>query len=1030
MIEKILSKKVLLNVILFGVIFGGIMAYLGIGKLEDAEIQVRQAVIVTPYPGATAYEVELEVTDVLEKAIQKLENIESIKSSSFNGYSQITVEIEPVIASKRLPQIWDHLRRKINDVKSSLPSGASDPIVNDDFGDVYGIFVTVTGEGYKYKEFYNYVDLLRREFLEVEGVKRVEMFGDQTELIELVFSTEKFAELNINPFIIVQTLNDEGQVIDPGSVKSGIDRIDLRIGQKFSSIEDIANTIIQVPDGGSFRLGDIVEIKRSFYEPKSTGLTYDGERAISLALSMESGVNVITVGEKFDEKLAELKPLLPAGIEVHSVFSQPERVAYSIRGFIINLLESVVIVIVVLLFAMGIRSGLLIASGLLFTILATFIFMNGLGMELQRVSLAAIIVSMGMLVDNAIVIADGIIIDLKRGVKRERAFTSIVRKTALPLLGATVIAILAFLPLGLSPGAMGEYLGSLYRVLAISLLLSWVFAMIQTPYMASLFYKKRKPGSKKSANKDPFDNTFYHKFRDLIQWSLSHKILFIVTSLVILVASLASFKFVRFEFMPALDYNQFVIEYKLPKGSELTNVEKDLNEITSEIVKWDDIQGVTQSIGSTPARYTLLRPVSTGGSNYGELIIDVEDYETTLVVGEQIVKYIKEHYPQAETRKRVYGPVFTDYEIEAQFSGPDPDVLHDLANQAKAIMIDEPTAINVTDNWRNKVKVLVPEYSVEKARKLGISRSDVSNAMVIASEGMIVGVMQEGNTSLPIKLRLKNSIVDNVEKLPSIPVWGMYSKNSVPLAQLTDDVEIKWEDSEVFRYDGQRAILAQCDPAPGVLTSEVEKAIKSKIDAIELPMGYSLEWKGMSEGSNDAQGYLFANLPLALVLMLFIVIALFNNLKQAVIIFAIFPYAFVGIVFGFLSMGETFTFLGIIGALGLIGMMIKNSIVLLDEINQNIKEGIDSLNAIVNAAISRMRPVFMASATTILGMTPLLLDVMFKSLAITIIFGLLIGTVITLLVVPVMYAVIFKVDTSAFSKKNRKQLAYNENNEK
>ncbi|MEM1136172.1 MAG: efflux RND transporter permease subunit [Bacteroidota bacterium] len=1016
MLNKLLKQKALLNTLLVGVVMGVLFSYLKLGKLEDAEIAIKSAVVITLYPGATAHEVELEVTDVLEKAIQKMENIDEIESRSMPGFSEITVNINERVPTRKMPQVWDFLRRKVNDTKGNLPSGAQEPIVNDDFGDVYGIFVAVTGEGYEYKELYDYVDLIRRELLEIEGIKRGEFFGTQIEAVDINISAEKLAGMSINPLTIVNAMYDHGEVVNPGSIISGTERIRLRVGNKYGSIDQIEDILVQVPDGGSFKLDDIADIQRTFYEPIQEGLTYNGKRAISLALSMESGVNVITVGEKFDKKLKELEKQLPAGIEVNSVFSQPDRVKYSIKGFVVNLVESVVIVLLVLLLSMGLRSGLLIASGLLFTILATFITMLFFDIQLQRISLAAIIVAMGMLVDNSIVIADGILTDLKKGVDRKKAFTSIVKRTALPLLGATIIAILAFMPLALSPDSAGEYLSSLFSVLAISLFLSWLFAMVQTPYMASIFYKKSLPKSKKKEISTPYDNPFYKRFKSAVEWVLLHKVVFLVSSIAVLFISLYSFRFVKFEFMPLLDYNQFVIEYKAPKGTDLSAVEEDLNRISKELMNWEDVINVTAAVGRTPARYTLIRPISTGGTNYGELIVDVEDYDASVMVGEKILDYLQKNFPHAQARKRIYAPIFTEYEIEAQFSGPDPAVLRDLAEQAKIIMRNEPEATSITDNWKNQVKVMMPSYTVEEARKVAVSRRDVANAISVATDGLAVGLMHEGTRTLPIKLKLEKTIGKDIDKIDNIPVWGLQSESSVPLGKVTEEVKVKWEEDEIFRYDGQRTIRAQCDPIPGVLTANLEAKLKPAINAIHLPVGYSLEWKGTGAEDKKSQANLFGNLPLALGIMLIIVIALFNNIKQAVIIFTIFPFALIGIVFGFTSTGATFNFIGIIGALGLIGMMIKNAIVLLDEINLNIKEGKAQKEAILAATMSRMLPVFLASATTILGMLPLLFDVMFKSMAVTIIFGLLFGTLITLFVVPVLYAVLFKVDTSVLSR--------------
>ena len=1016
MLEKILNRKALLNTLLVGVILGGIVSYFGIGKLEDAEIAIKSALVITQYPGATAHEVELEVTDVLEKAIQKMENIDDIESRSMPGYSEITVNIDEKIPTRKMPQMWDYLRRKVNDAKANLPAGAQAPIVNDDFGDVYGIFAAVTGEGYSYKELYDYVDLLRRELLEIKGVKRIELFGSQVEAVDISISAEELADLNVNPSYIINAMHDHGQVVNPGSILAGTERVRLTVGNKYSSLKEIEDILVQIPNGGNFKLGDIADVKRTFYEPKQEGLLYNGKRAISLALSMESSVNVIEVGERFDKRLKELEQTLPAGIRVHSIFSQPGRVEYSINGFIINLLQSVAIVIVVLLFATGMRSGLLIASGLLFTILATFVVMWLFDIQLQRVSLAAIIVAMGMLVDNSIVVADGILIGLKNREDRAKVFTATVKKTALPLLGATLIAILAFMPLALSPDSTGEYLSSLFSVLAISLFLSWLFAMVQTPYMASIFYRKGLPKSGKKQVRDPYDTPFYRTFKKMASWVLWHKTVSLLVSVVILVVCILSFRFVKFEFMPVLDYDQFYIEYKLPKGADISAVQEDLETISEELMSWDEVINVTAAVGRTPARYTLIRPINNGGAYYGELIVDVEDYEASVVVGAKIIDHLEKNFPGAQARKKTYAPIFSEYEIEVQFSGPDPAILRDLAEQAKEIMHNEPTATSITDNWKNQVKVMAPGYVVEQASKVAVSRRDVARAIAVATNGLPVGRMYEGNKDLLVQLKLKKPVGEEIAKVDNIPVWGQQNQNSVPLAKVTEPVEIRWEEDEVFRYNGQRAIRAQCDPIPGVLTSSLEAKLKPGIDAIELPLGYTIDWKGTGEDEQKSQTNLFRNLPLALGLMLIIVIALFNNLKQALIIFIILPFVLIGIVVGFVSTGGVFNFIGIIGALGLIGMMTKNSIVLLDEINLNIKSGQPRHQAILSAAVSRMLPVLLASVTTMLGMFPLLFDVMFKSMAITIIFGLLLGTVITLFVVPVLYAVLFRVDTSALSK--------------
>jgi len=1015
MLEKLLNQKAMISTILFAVLIGGVIAYNNIGKLEDAEIPIKSAMVITPYPGATAHEVELEVTDVLEKAIQKLENIDEIKSISRPGLSMITIDIQETVKTPRLPQLWDHLRRKVNDAKGSLPSGAMDPIVNDDFADVYGILYAVTAEGFTHKELIKYTEYIEGELLGVNGVRRSQIFGEETEVVDVTFSPEKLAGLSINPMLIAAAIQNETAIIDPGTIITEKESIRVGVGQKITTLEEIENLLIQVPGGGNFRLGDIATISRSYMEPKQDALYYNNRAGLVLGLSNESGINVVKLGEKLDEKLAELQAELPAGIEVNQVYYQPDRVDAAVKDFMMNLVVSIGIVIVVLMFAMGYRSGLLISSGLVFTIMGTLIIMLAIGLPLHRVSLAAIILAMGMLVDNAIVVADGILVDLKNGMDRSKAFVNTAQKTALPLLGATAVAILAFLPLRMSPNAAGEFLASLFTVLIISLSLSWLFAMIQTPFNAKYFYRKERP---KGEHAEHYDNKFYTIFRRILEWAIRHKLLFATGSFVILIFAFYSFRFVTVDFMSKMDYDQFYVEYYLPQGSDINAVEEDITEIQKDILNMDGVHAVTGSIGRPPARYLLMRGMSKGGANYGELIIETDNTERVPTLIPEIEDYLNKNYPNAFTRVLEYGAAFADADIEVEFTGPDPAVLKDLANQAKQIFLEEPAAIHVTDNWKNQTKKIVPKYSVERAQPLGLTRSDMGNSIKIATNGMPIGAIHEGNKMMPIMLKTSNNVAQNIEGLMTIPVWGQRSVSSAPLSQIIDTMQIVWDYELVNRLNGERSIKAQCDAASGFTAQQVQDKFQAKVEAIDVPDGYKVRWEGATARSSDANGALFMFLPLAIGLMAIIIIGLFNNLKQPIIIFLVVPFAFVGVVLGLISTGTFLTFAGIIGALGLIGMMIKNAVVLLDEINQNLQIGKTRLTSTIDAALSRLRPVMMASLTTILGMTPLINDAMFSSTAIVIMFGLAVGSVITLVVVPVLYAVLYGIDGSELKRTN------------
>ena len=1012
MLEKILSQKAFLSFIFIALILGGLFSFDSMGKLEDPEIPVKAAVVITQYPGASAEEVEQEVTDVLEKAIQRLENIDFLESRSIAGLSEITINIKTGVKTEDMPQLWDHLRRKINDVKGSLPANAGEPVINDDFGDVSGIFLAISNDGYDYYEFQSYVDQVKRELMLVDGVKRIEEFGKRTEVVNVSFDNEYFASLGINPMMIFQAFNDQGSIVDPGTFVAGSERIRINIGNKFQNLDEIRNFEVKLPNGGRYRLGQIATVEREFYTPAIQKLKYNGQEAISLAISMEKGGNVIVLGEAVEKRLAELQASLPIGIECHKIFYQHNNVEESIDDFMVNLIESVIIVIVVLLLAMGMRAGLLIASGLVFTILATFIIMAGFDIELHRVSLAAIIIAMGMLVDNAIVVADGILIDLDKGMSRSKAFINTAKKSAIPLLGATLVAILAFMPLAFNSTGAGEFLRPLFYVLAISLFVSWILAMIQTPFHAQYFYKKRKQKGAEGEEHDPYGGKFYQVFGKFIKFALWHKSLFVIATGVVLVLSFWSFGFVKQNFFPGAEYDQFILEYRLPEGKDISQVEKDLDEIQKAIAPWDNISSIVTGLGSTPARYTLMRPMNGLSLSYGELIITIKDKEQINTTIAELQDYVIQNYPEAFARVRTYIAIGGDFKMEAKFTGPDEKVLRQLAEQANEIMRQEPKAAFVTHNWKNPVKVLAPVYSQDRARELMVNRADVANALAIASSGMPVGIFYDGDYQLPVMLKLAKTIEKDVNQLESVPVWSGLPQ-SVALSQLVDSIDVRWESSVIRRYDNQRAIRAQCDPVMGVAPPELFSLLSDKIEAIPLPEGYSLEWLGDHKSSNEANEGLAENLPLAALLMIIIVIGLFNNFRQPVIIFSIMPLAFIGVILGFLLTGTYFTFFSIIGTLGLMGMMIKNAVVLLDEINLQIGDGKDKLNAIIDSTLSRVRPVMMASLTTILGMLPLAFDPMFNTMAIAIMFGLLVGSVITLIVIPVLYAVIYRVDTKA-----------------
>ncbi len=1032
--ELAFKNKALLYFFFFILVVGGLSSFLSMSKLEDPEIKVKQALVVTLYPGASSHQVEMEVTDVLEKSIRTMGELDHIESRSMANYSEIIVELESTVRGDDIEQKWDLLRRKVDNIQGALPSGAQRSIVVDDFGDVYGIFFAMTSDGFSYEEMKDYAELVQREVESIEDVKRVDIYGLRDACINVEMKQDKMANLGVHPIELINTLNNQNQTDYSGYFDAGNQRLRVTVSDTYTSIEDIKNLIIQGHESDQLRLDDIATVSRGYVKPERTQMYYNRLPAMGISIAMSSGGNITELGDKIDAKLASLKDTrIPQGINFNKVFYQPEKVDEAIRSFMLNLLESVAIVVIILMLAMGFRSGVIIGSGLVITILGSFVVLQIFDGTLQRVSLASLIVAMGMLVDNAIVIIDGILIDLKKGMNKAEALVNTAKKTAWPLLGATIIAIVAFLPIFLSPDTSGEYVRDLFIVLAVSLLLSWVLALTHTPFFAG---KRFKAAEAKGDDQDLYKGKVYDIFSKVLSFLLLHKAFTIIITSVLLIGSLYAFRYVKQGFFPDLSYNQFYIEYKMPEGTRVEKVQADLQQMETLLLKREDIVNVTTSIGGTPSRYNLVRSIAERSTSYGELIVDFTSADELKESIPELQQQFNELFPQAYVRIKRYNLMYKKFPIEALFSGPDPAMLKELSKQAKSIMSNEPSAQLVTDDWEPKSALLVADYNQTKARTSGMMRSDISMSLLAATDGIPVGHYYEGLNALPILMKSVGHNGEAVDELDNIPVWslipnvsglsasviqgllmGMVSSEdlldqsigTIPLNQTSNGFKLRWEEPVVRRYNGQRAIKAQCNPIPGQSAEAIRSSIKDEVESIKLPPGYTLAWQGEYEASSKSKKYLFLNLPLALVLMITIMIALFKDFKKPLIIFLSLPLASIGIVWGMLLFGKEFGFVAIVGSLGLLGMMIKNGVVLLDEIGLQLAEGKAAFDAIMDSSKSRLRPVMMASLTTILGMIPLLPDDMFGSMAVTMMSGLLVGTMITLILVPVLYAIIYKV---------------------
>ena len=1025
-----LNRGVLINAFVAVLIIGGLWAFTQMPKLEDPAVRVKQALVVATYPGASAHQVELELTDPIEKSIRQMPGIDHIESSSYADMTIITVELHPTVKDDELEQQWDLLRRKVENIKPSLPKGSQVMTVADDFGDVYGMFYALTGDGLSDRQLSDYAELIKREVLAIDGVTRVDIYGKRQECININLKEEKMANLGVLPTEVIQTLNGQNATSYAGYYDNGTRRIRVTVDDKFRSVEDIANMLIAGHDDDQLRIRDIADVSKGYEKVTRNAMLRDGERALGISIACSSSHDILKVGDKVEEKLGQLAERMPVGVEYNKVFFQPERVSDSLYTFLINLLESVVIVVVVLIFFMGFKSGVILGMSLAVIVFGSFLVLNGFDGTLQRVSLAAFILAMGMLVDNAIVIVDGILVDLRSGKPRAEALTSIGRKTAMPLLGATLIAILAFMPIFLSPDTSGVYVRDLFIVIAVSLLLSWLLALTHVPLMANrLLHPKVSEG-------EAYKGKAYDMLDKVMGICLRHRLMVVGAAVVLLVGSMSCYPFLQQSFFPDMEYDQLYIEYKLPEGYNSTQVENDLEQMRKMLMQCKDVTHVTTSIGGTPSRYNLVRSIATPSLAYGELIVDFTSPETLVEHLDSMQRTLNERFPDAYIKIKRYNLMYKKYPIEICFNGPDPQVLHQLTDSAMAIVRNSDKVCLPTSDWEPRVPVLTVDYNQQAARTSGLSRGDVALSLMSYTDGIPVGTFYDGIHPENIYVKCHTDKGEEVENLDRVNVFGMmpnvgnvFNRSTVqklmsgrldkddvirqvtsttPLSQVSKGIDIRWEEPVVVRYNGQRQQRLQCSPASGVSTESARQSIAKTIESISLPEGYSLSWEGEYKASTQSKQYLFKGFPLSVVMMLLILIMLFNDFRRPAIIFSCIPLVVVGVFPSVLLSGKDFGFVAIVGILGLIGMMIKNGIVLIDEISLQISQGKPLDRALIDSSKSRLLPVMMASLTTILGMIPLISDSLFGSLAVTIMGGLAAGTIIILIFIPVLYSLMYK----------------------
>ena len=1002
--ELCFKKKTVVLGLTVALALAGVRSYFRLGRLEDPEFTIRCAQVLTSYPGATAEEVAERVTDPIETAVQRLGRVKHVTSTSYPGKSIVLVEIEDHTPGGELPQLWDELRRKVNDMASSLPQGCSQPLVYDDYGDVYGVFYAISGDGYSYADLKRHAKMLRKELLLCEDVAKIDMIGDRSEVVYLEVSRAKIAALGVTPTQIAAALSGQNTPTAAGYVR--VDDKYIRIRPSGDIVDVAAYGDIMIAD--KVYLKDVATIRRGYQDPPSAIVRRNGRPCIGLGISTAKGGNVINMGKAVEARMRELLSETPVGIEVDVISHQATSVATAVGGFVENLVESVLLVIAVLLFTMGMRSGLLIGGVLVLTVFATVFVMGTMGLMFERISLGAFIIALDMLVDNAIVITEAVLVAAQKGESKAKAAVDVVRQTQWALLGGTAIAILSFAPIGASQNSTGEYCRSLFLVIGISLLLSWVLAITVTPILAEKFIV----AGKKSDKGDPYGGVLFRLYRGLLEWCINNRGFTWLVLGCMVVASVAGFTRVKQNFFPDSTRPQFMVHVWMPEGSQIDRTDERVQKVAEAARKLPGVTGVSTFTGGGALRFILTYTPEDTDAAYGLVLVDVENDGVISGLMEKLEADGHELVPDAmvSCQRFVLGPGDAQ-KIQVRLLGPDAQTLRSLGEKALDVMRADPDLKEVQSDWRNRVDMLVPVVSEARTRRLGISRADVSHALLAATEGIAIGSHLEGDEVLPIVMRSPERERQAPYDLVAAWAWSERLGVSVPVAQLLDGLERRSEEMRFKRRDRTPCLTVKCNPRDGLTAAEAFDAVRPALEKLiaTFPPGYRAEWGGEYENSKDANEELAPTFAPILVAMVLVVLMLFNSVKKTAVIFLTLPLIIVGVVAGLLSFDQPFGFMALLGLLSLVGMQVKNAIVLMDEISANLERGLTPYQAIVDAGVSRVRPVANASLTTVLGMLPLLTDAFYSAMAVTIMFGLAFATVLTMVVIPVNYALLYRI---------------------
>ncbi len=996
-----IDKPLITWLIMLGCLLGGIWGFNSLGRLEDPAFTIKNAVVTTTYAGASAEQVALEVSEPLESAIQKMAEVDKITSINQPGVSTIEIEMKATVPGSSLPEVWAKLRHRVGDAARNLPSGAGEPLVNDTFGDVFGIFYAVTASGFSDAEKHELATFLRRELLTVEGVADVDVAGLPDEAVFVEPYNALIVNLNVPPQAIANAIQTADSVVDAGGVDDAGGRTIIQAPDGSDSVSAIAG--LSVGAGGEvINLIDIAEVNRGRKDNPRLIIRFDGEEAFTLGIAGLSDENIVEVGKRVDEKFAALQPEIPYGVNLHPIYQQHVVVEQSSNDFLVNLAMSVGIVVTVLALFMGWRAALAVGTTLLLTVVGTLFFMAIFSIEMERISLGALIIAMGMLVDNAIVVAEGMQVAMQRGASSRQAASDTARKTQIPLLGATVIGIMAFAGIGLSPDSTGEFMFSLFAVIGISLLLSWVLAITVTPLLGHYVFKQGAADD----GADAYGGVLFRAYGGVLNLALRMRWFVIVGLVAITAACFAGFGLIKQQFFPYSNTPLFFVHYKLPQGTAIETTSAHLAEFEAWLGAREDVVSVASFVGQGATRFMLTYSAEKPNPSYGHMIVRASALDRIPLLRTEVEAFAAERFPEGEfrTQRLAFGPG-GGAPIEVRFSGSDPVVLRELGAQAMRRMAEASDNVrHMRTDWREKELILKPVYATDRAQTAGITREDIADTFRYATDGIVSGVLRENERLIPIIVRKPRE--SDVNLLDHV-VYSQNADTFLPVAQMVDRLALEAQNTLVHRRNRVSTLTVEVDIPSELTAAQVRAEVVGTIEAMDIPLGYRMAWGGEYENSADANESLGRQLPISLLVMVLISILLFTALRQPIIIWLLVPMSVNGVVLGLLGTGLPFTFTALLGLLSLSGMLIKNGIVLVEEIDLERHAGLPLREAIVTACTARLRPVILAAGTTILGMLPLLTDAFFVSMAVTIMAGLAFASILTLVAAPVFYDVLF-----------------------